>query len=355
MENELRIDSHKLLYHPEAVGKWLAGDIIYPITVELTPTSACNHRCVFCAFDYQNYQPVFLEKDIIVNNLKMLHERGTRAVVIAGEGEPLLHPDIISMVEELKSAGLDLAMSSNGVQLTREKTERILANFSWVRFSVSAADPDIYDSIHRGKKGDVLRAMENIAYAAEWKKKNNLPTTLGIQMLLIPENIEEVLPLARAAKKAGVDYFSVKPYSHHPKSLNNLPEGFSYTAFLEVEKELQSMNDNNFMIAFRANSMNRKEQKERSYTGCPGLPFWAFIAASGDVYGCSAFIGDEDFHYGNLHEKDIVDIWEGEPKLSIVSNAQNMNTGKCRELCRLDEMNSFLDRLRFPGHHDNFI
>jgi len=50
--DEFRVDSHKLIYHPERVSQWLNGEIIYPLFCEVGPASACNSRCYFCAFDY---------------------------------------------------------------------------------------------------------------------------------------------------------------------------------------------------------------------------------------------------------------------------------------------------------------
>ena len=49
---DYRIDSHKLIYHPERVADWMAGNNIYPICMEISPSSSCNHRCQICAFDY---------------------------------------------------------------------------------------------------------------------------------------------------------------------------------------------------------------------------------------------------------------------------------------------------------------
>ena len=69
MAENIRMDSHKLIYHPDAVARWLKGENIYPIEIEISPSGACNHRCVFCAVDYIGYQPNFLDKDIIFQYL----------------------------------------------------------------------------------------------------------------------------------------------------------------------------------------------------------------------------------------------------------------------------------------------
>ena len=57
MSDKIRMDSHKLIFHPERICAWLNGEKIYPIEVEIAPSGACNHRCVFCALDYIGYKP----------------------------------------------------------------------------------------------------------------------------------------------------------------------------------------------------------------------------------------------------------------------------------------------------------
>ena len=43
MAENIRMDSHKLIYHPDAVSRWLKGENIYPIEIEISPSGTCNH------------------------------------------------------------------------------------------------------------------------------------------------------------------------------------------------------------------------------------------------------------------------------------------------------------------------
>ena len=69
MAEDIRMDSHKLIYHPERVAEWLSGQQIYPIEMEVGLSGTCNHRCIFCAVDYMEYKPNLLPKDILLPNL----------------------------------------------------------------------------------------------------------------------------------------------------------------------------------------------------------------------------------------------------------------------------------------------
>lgn len=89
METNIRMDSHKLIYHPDVVARWQKGENIYPIELEVGLTNACNHRCIFCAVDYTGYKPYKIDGQLLKKNLEKLALKGVKSVVYAGEGEPL--------------------------------------------------------------------------------------------------------------------------------------------------------------------------------------------------------------------------------------------------------------------------
>jgi len=93
MSDKYRIDSHKLIFHTKRVSDWLNGDDIYPIYLEVGVCGKCNHRCIFCAFDYLNYKGAIIEKDVLLGFLSEAAKLGVKSVMYAGEGEPLMHPE----------------------------------------------------------------------------------------------------------------------------------------------------------------------------------------------------------------------------------------------------------------------
>ena len=78
--------------------------------------------------------------------------------------------------------------------------------------------------------------------------------------------------------------------------------------------------------------------------------------ANGEVYGCSSFLENEKFCYGNINEKSFQDVWEGDKRKESYEFIRNkMNAQNCRENCRMDEINRYLWELDHPGAHVNFI
>lgn len=353
MAEDIRMDSHKLIYHPDVVARWLDGENIYPIELEIGLTNACNHRCVFCAVDYTGYKPDRIDSQLLIDNLRELAPRGVKSIIYAGEGEPLLHKDAPDIINQTKSLGIDAAMSTNGVLLTPEVSRECLKSLTWVRFSTAGITDATYDKIQRGKPGDLSKVLNNVEEAVKVKRDQNLYTTLGVQLLLLPDNAKEIVQMGRRLREIGVDYFTIKPFSQHPQSQNILQ--VDYQEMLELEKEVKELQTEDYKIYFRAHSMQKLECK-RCYQHCWALPFMVYIDAKGNLWPCIVFMGKDELKYGNLNEKSFVEIWEGTHRKEIVDYFMKMDLEQnCRELCRLDEMNRYLNELKNPGGHVNFI
>lgn len=353
MAEDIRMDSHKLIYHPEAVAMWLKGENIYPIELEIGLTNACNHRCIFCAVDYTGYRPDRIDSGILAKNLEELVGKGTKSIIYAGEGEPLLHKEAPDIINRTKSFGIDAAMSTNGVLLTPEVSRECLKSLSWIRFSTSGITDAAYDKIHQGRPGDLGRVLFNMEEAVKVKREQKLKTTLGVQMLLLPDNKDEIVQMGERLRRIGVDYFTIKPFSHHPQSGNILQ--VDYKEMLELERGAKELQTDDFKVYFRAHSMQKLECK-RDYRHCWALPFMAYIDAKGNVWSCIVFMGKDGLEYGNINKSSFVEIWEGARRKEITDYFMNMDLEEnCRELCRLDEMNRYLDKLKNPGAHVNFI
>ena len=351
--DKIRIDSHKLIYHPDRVSNWLAGENIYPIEIEISPSGACNHRCVFCAVDYVGYQPNFLDRDTILRDIRQMHSRGLKSVICSGEGEPLLNRDMPDIANGIKECGVDVAMSTNGAAFTADKLEACLSSFTWVRYSIASFEEESYDAIQRGKEGDLARVKQNLRDAVRIKRSKKLKTTLGVQCLLLPGNKHQLVDMAKELKDVGVDYFTIKPYSQHLHSNNTF--SVDYEELLDLEKEVRKCETDDYSVYFRANAM-KKMHHDKCYDKCYGMPFMTHIDAQGNVWPCVAHIGNEEFLYGNINEQTFEEIWEGRRRQEVVDKINSLDINKvCRESCRLDEINKYLYELKNPGDHVNFL
>jgi len=274
--DKYKIDSHKLNYHPARVGSWLNGEDTYPIYMEMSPIGACNHRCTFCGLDFMGYQNRKLEIPMLKKLIPELGRLGLKSIMHGGEGEPLLHKDFAEIVELTVNSGIDVAITTNGVLLKKERADAIIKNCKWIKVSINAGTADTYSKIHSTKPADFDKVIENMTYAVELKKKNNLSCTLGMQIILLPENRNEIETLADIAQQIGMDYLVVKPYSQHTKSDTEIYKDIKYNEDLVLADALEKYNTEDFSVIFRLNTMKKWDESNRTYKCCLALPFWSY-------------------------------------------------------------------------------
>lgn len=357
------IDFHKIMYHPQRLALWLEAQNsweiakIYPIYVEISLSSFCNHNCKFCAFDYLRKKGEFANFKNLKKAIKEMAKGGVKSVNFSGEGEPLLYPKIVEIIQYAKSQGIDVALTTNGSLLEKSLAEKILPSLTWLRVSLDAATPKTHFQIHRSKFPEFEKILKNLEAAVKIKRKKKLNCTLGGQMVLLPENFKEVVLLAKLLKKIGFDYFVIKPYSRHPKSEHKEYANVSYENYLSLEEKLKRFNSSTFQVIFRKRAFQRLK-KEKKYKICHALPFfWAHLATNGDVFSCGNFVGDKRFKLGNYNEKSFKEIWEGKKRrehFKFIQSKFNL-LKECRRACRMDEINCYLERLKNPPPHVNFI
>ena len=112
----------------------------HPIDAHIIPMRRCNLACAYCN-EYDDFsKPVPLDK--MYQRLDHLAALGTAIVTISG-GEPLLHPELDSIIARVRRHGMIAGMITNGYLLTADRIKRLnRAGLDHLQISIDNVMPD---------------------------------------------------------------------------------------------------------------------------------------------------------------------------------------------------------------------
>jgi len=126
------------------------------------------------------YQPRFLDKEMLMDRLSEMSSLGLKSIMYAGEGEPLLHKDIGEIINYTKKVGIDVAITTNGVLLKENLIESTIENITWIKVSINGATKETYAKIHRTNPDNFDRVIKNMSYAVKIRSDRGYRCTLGM-------------------------------------------------------------------------------------------------------------------------------------------------------------------------------
>jgi MoaA/NifB/PqqE/SkfB family radical SAM enzyme len=112
----------------------------HPLLVHIIPIRRCNLACTYCNEFDDFSKPVPLEE--MFRRIDRLGEMGTAIVTISG-GEPLLHPELDSIIGRIRKNGIMAGMITNGYLLTADRIEKLnRAGLEYLQISIDNTMPD---------------------------------------------------------------------------------------------------------------------------------------------------------------------------------------------------------------------
>ena len=352
---DANFDGQKLMYHPREVARWLEQGVASgPIYTEMELCNRCQCRCTFCGVDHLvRRDGQVIDADSAMRIVTALADLGNKSIMFCGNGEPLLNPDVRQIVR-FAAQRMSVSVTTNGLALTRNNIA-LLDDLEWIRFSINGHNQDSYSRIHRTAGSRFHCALRNLAAAVNRRDRLSLPVTVGVQIVLLPQNADGVVELARQVRDIGVDYFCVKPYSQHPLSRNRTH--VDYSGLDDLSEALAALASEQFRVIFRADAASvERLNRPKAYRTCYGTDFICFVSANGDIWECNVFVGDPRFLIGNALRDDLRQLWVGDRRREVCAFLRDRwDVGQCRDVCRMDACNRYLWRLKHPLEHDNFI
>lgn len=345
-EERLVLDGSKVLFHRDRIEQWSYGQgRVAPITIDCALTTKCSYRCVYCYGKMQCInQSDNMDWHTIKNFLDDAAEIGVKGISFVSDGESTCNPNLKQAIVYGKGLGVDMALGTNGYLLKDEELDEILPCLTYLRFNISAGECDRYCYIHGVPEKCYHKVINTIKTAVEIKREKNLAVTIGLQMVLMPEFEDQIMPLAKLGKELGVDYLVIKHCSDDEDGTLGVDYS-KYDAMTEKLKAAEAISTSDYQVSVKWSKIMSGGKKR--YCKCFGAPFILQMSGTGLVAPCGMFFNEKykKYHIGNIKETRFKDLFYGdrywEVMQSIASDGFDPNTD-CGTLCLQHKTNEVL-------------
>lgn len=343
----LILDGDKLDWHKERVEAWKNGERIAPITIDMALTRACNYSCGFCYAMFQENDRKIITKKVIFDFLEDAASIGVKGISFVSDGESTISPVFIDACKYGHELGLSMAVGTNAFVLTKERLYEVLPYLTYLRVNFSAGEKKRYAEIMGVKENAYDRVCKNIEDMVSIKKEKKLDVTIGMQMVLMPKDADQILPFARLGKNLRPDYAVIK----HCSDNEDGGLGINYKDYQNLFgklKEAENFSDDDFKCIVKWSKIGN--EGKRSYKRCYGAPFMLQMSGSGLVAPCGMLFNEKykKFHMGNIVDNRFKDIWNSEHYWEVMNYlaSPNFNAQKmCGTLCLQHKVNEKLDKI----------
>lgn len=208
-----------------------AGNLPMPTFVQLRVTNLCNLRCKMCGQwgDTGIYRAgadagvsdgerernrirelIGLSRQMaLADYVRLLDELApSQPIISLFGGEPLLYPDILPLIREIKGRGLTCSIITNGWRLEEMARDLVEVGIDSIMVSIDGT-PGVHDRI-RGQAGSFERAAAGVKAVARVRAELGSAVPMLLAILPITElNLEDVGPALEALQKLPLDTVNV--------------------------------------------------------------------------------------------------------------------------------------------------
>lgn len=266
-----------------------------PISLAVEPTTSCNLRCPQCPSGLRNFtRPTgMLTWEVYTGILDELHEYLVY-LLFYFQGEPYLHNQFFSFVQEASKRKVYTATSTNGHYLSDSKArETVESGLDRLIISIDGTDQETYAQYRKG--GNLERVIDGVARLTTWKKKLGMHTPFVIiQFIVFKNNQHQIREIKKLGLKLGVDEVKIKTAQIYDYDNQ---EGLIPTEdrFSRYKKEA----DGTFQI------------KNKLLNHCWKMWHSCVITWDGKVVPC-CFDKDAKHQMGDITQQKFIDLWKGE-------------------------------------------
>jgi len=326
------------------------GTVTAPIYVRIKPINRCNHNCFFCVYrsELSNMHNEMndldrLSREKLLEILDDFRIMGVKAVTYSGGGEPLIHRDIVEVLDKTKANGIDLSIITNGQLLSGDRAAA-LTDAKWVRISMDYYDAGSFIQSGRGTARTFDAIIKNIDDFARRRKSG---CNISVNFIITKNNYHQIEYATILLKNLGVDNVRFSPVWFDDFLAYHEPIREQVLANLQAAKKHEC---DTFKIyhSYRI----EKDQMSRTYHKCFIQQIIPAIGADYNVYNCHNKSYSFDAIIGNIRNQSFRQMWFSEETKKHFMEFDAMKCCNCQ--CANDAKNKFLHDI-ISAYGDNYV
>ncbi|MGI6620180.1 MAG: radical SAM protein [Bacillota bacterium] len=278
--------------------------------VDLHITNNCNLRCQHCVYTSgERYMPT-LSYSTVRSLTDEFRKLNVNEVHITG-GEPLLNPELLSIIQFLTRDGFRVKMQSNGLLINEEKAVELKrAGLKEILISLDGLE-ESHDNL-RAYSGSFKSAVSAIRYCLDAE----IP--VRVNTVVSRRNCNEIAPLIAYLQRLGVvqhSFFYLTPIGRAEALIDS---ALSFREWKRVEELIIGEAGNlNMLHRIKVQSVFQEKPPLGLVQSCRADN--CLILSNGDVYHCVLFSNSQDCRLGNVFSTPLSDIWQTLPdRLSTI-------------------------------------
>ncbi len=325
--------------------------------IYIEPTNICNLDCRTCMRNVWDEPPGRMEDETFQRILAGIRQVTPRPTVFfGGFGEPLSHPEILTMISQAAATGAAVELITNGILLDESMAAGLLkAGLDTLWVSIDGATPQSYDDVRLGAA--LPRVIENLQRWRSLRAQAYWSTAqLGIAFVAMQRNLHELPEVIRLGTHLGASRFSISNVLAHTDELrkeilyerSQYEQGYHSASALphvslprmdstpETQAVLSRLFNNSLHVEINGTS------PARAINSCPFIEKGSLsVRWDGRVSPCLPLLHTHDsyldhhqrrshaYSVGNILEHDLLEVWNTPSYQSLRSRLQSFDFSPC--------------------------
>ena len=156
---------------------------VFPLNVDIEASSKCQIKCAHCFRQQMDIgEDQFMDFELYKKAVTECGRYGLFTIKFSMRGEPLLHPNIVEMVEFAKKSGVkEVWINTNGGMITKDLAEGLIkAGTDWITMSFDGLRQE-YETVRYPLKYE--ESLEKLKMLRRARDKYKANTLLNVQSI----------------------------------------------------------------------------------------------------------------------------------------------------------------------------